>query len=59
MNAQLEIFKERIATLEQAINRIAIATLTGAEEVDKQIAAAMDAVDIPVPNPLDGEEISK
>jgi len=55
MNAQLEIFKERIATLEQAINRIAIATLTGTDEVDKQIAAAMDAVDIPVPNPLDGD----
>ena len=55
MNAQLEIFKERIATLEQAINRIAIATLTGTEEVDKQIAAAMDVVDIPVPSPLDGD----
>jgi len=55
MNAQLEIFKERTATLEQAINRIAIATLTGTEEVDKQIAAAMDVVDIPVPNPLDGD----
>ena len=59
MNAQLEIFKERIATLEQAINRIAIATLTGTDEVDKQIAAAMDAVDMLPPNPLDGEEISK
>ena len=55
MNAQLEIFKERIATLEQAINRIAIATLTGTDEVDKQIAAAMDAVDMLPPNPLDGD----
>jgi len=55
MNAQLEIFKERTATLEQAINRIAIATLTGTDEVDKQIAAAMDVVDIPVPSPLDGD----